>query len=659
MEPTQLGRYQLVRKIATGGMAEVFLARAVGPGGFEKTLVIKRILPTLAEDPEFVAMFLHEARLAAQLNHANIVQIFDFGEVDGTFYLAMEYVDGPNLRSILRRVPDRRVPPAYAARLIIQACEGLAYAHEYADPATGEPLGLVHRDISADNLLVAKNGVVKVVDFGVAKVAGQVSNTAAGTVKGKIAYMPPEQILGETDLRSDVYALGVILYEMVAGTRPYEQLPEVQLLAAIMQRDPPPLLQRVPDAPVAFAMVVEKAMARDVRARFQDCRELEAALEDYLASSGERVSNSTLGQFVTSVVGTPSTAVSASNLKPVTGSAASSPGSGRTRSQATPVSGSLPARKPSSGSLPVVAPAIRAPASGAYPSVGPGVPPAGGKPQTASSLQPVVLSALPVGASASQPSPFLPPVSSPSGLHAPIGVPPSSPRPTSMSGGFAPVPPAAHGDEPLARPRPQGAPDWFSRFAAGAEAEPPGAQLVEATKVLPSGATAELKASALLAVSHSMRGYHPGEPLAPQATLDELREALERDESVGALMRFALHAARLVPAHAQAPALIAERLVGCVEGLLQAEAWAELAKVLERLEAAAPNEPTTRWVWDVVRASYATPEQTHRLVERLAEAAPGDTAAFAAACASSGPSSSPSSSTCRSSSTARRAERRC
>jgi len=258
-------------------MAEVFLAKAVGPGDFEKSLVIKRILPELAEDPDFVAMFLHEARLAAQLNHPNVVQIFDFGEVivegNSTYYLAMELVDGPNLLSILRRAPARRMPVTLGARLVAQACEGLAYAHEFVDPTTGEALGLVHRDVSADNLLLARNGTVKVIDFGVAKVAGHVSRTEAGSVRGKIAYMPPEQILGDADLRVDVYALGVILYELAAGTRPYDQLPTVQLLTAIIQRAPMPLLQRVPDVPVGFAMVVEKAMARDPAARGADVGE--------------------------------------------------------------------------------------------------------------------------------------------------------------------------------------------------------------------------------------------------------------------------------------------------------------------------------------------------------------------------------------------------
>ncbi|HLK99636.1 MAG TPA: serine/threonine-protein kinase, partial [Myxococcaceae bacterium] len=216
----QLGKYQLIRKLATGGMAEVFLAKAAGPMGFEKTLVVKRILPHLAEDPAFVEMFLSEAKLAAQLNHPNIVQIFDFGEADDAYFLAMEFIDGPNLRVLLKRASQQGValPPAVCARLIATACEGLAFAHDFADPGTGELLGLIHRDISPDNVLVSRQGAVKVVDFGIAKAAGQSHKTRSGVIKGKLSYMPPEQLRAkQLDRRADVYALGVVLYELLTG----------------------------------------------------------------------------------------------------------------------------------------------------------------------------------------------------------------------------------------------------------------------------------------------------------------------------------------------------------------------------------------------------------------------------------------------------------
>ncbi|HEX8698180.1 MAG TPA: serine/threonine-protein kinase, partial [Myxococcaceae bacterium] len=218
-------------------MAEVFLAKAAGPMGFEKTLVVKRILPHMAEDPTFVEMFLSEAKLAAQLNHPNIVQIFDFGEADGAYFLAMEYIDGPNLRVLLKRAVSQglALPPAVCARLIASACEGLAFAHDFADPGTGELLGLIHRDISPDNVLVSRQGAVKVVDFGIAKAANQSHKTKTGLIKGKIAYMPVEQLQGQQlDRRADVYALGVVLYELLTGHYPFEATTDVSMMQAIL-----------------------------------------------------------------------------------------------------------------------------------------------------------------------------------------------------------------------------------------------------------------------------------------------------------------------------------------------------------------------------------------------------------------------------------------
>src|SRR5262249_49971797 len=165
----RLGKYQLVRKLATGGMAEVFLAKADGPMGFQKTLVVKRVLPHLAENPLFTAMFLTEAKVAACLNHPNVVQVFDFGEVKGAYYLAMEYIDGPNLRTLIQHAWRRGQPPPFGlcAKVASLACEGLAYAHTFRDPETGETLNLIHRDISPENIILSRSGAVKVVDFGI------------------------------------------------------------------------------------------------------------------------------------------------------------------------------------------------------------------------------------------------------------------------------------------------------------------------------------------------------------------------------------------------------------------------------------------------------------------------------------------------------------
>jgi serine/threonine protein kinase/HD-GYP domain-containing protein (c-di-GMP phosphodiesterase class II) len=278
-------------------MAEVFLARSVGPGGFVKSLVIKRILPHLGEDPAFVEMFLREAQIAAKLDHPNIVQVFDFGEADGTYYLAMEYIDGPNLRSILRRRPEGHLAESMAARIVAFACEGLGYAHEFCDPSSGTWLHLVHRDVSTDNIVLSRTGTVKVLDFGVAK-SGGMGSTRNGLLKGKMAYMPPEQINGEVDSRTDIYALGVILYELTTGAKPYPQRLDVELLAAILRQPPVPLRSRRPDIHPAFVAIVEKAMARDPDDRYQSCRELQLALDDFLAGLGERVTPTQLAQLV-------------------------------------------------------------------------------------------------------------------------------------------------------------------------------------------------------------------------------------------------------------------------------------------------------------------------------------------------------------------------
>jgi len=295
----RIGKYQLVRKLASGGMAEVFLAKAAGPRGFEKTLVLKRILPHLAEDPAFVEMFLGEARLAAQLEHPNIVQIFDFGEVEGSFFLAMEFIDGPNLRKLVKRAAEEALPPAFCAKVVASAAEGLAYAHEFRDPETGEPLGLIHRDVSPDNILVSRQGAVKVVDFGIAKVAGQGHRTLTGVVKGKVAYMPPEQLQAKAmDRRVDVYALGMVLYELLTGKRPFDAGTDVSVMQAILFESFIPVAQRRPDVPEALQQVLDKALAKDRERRYPDCRALQDDLERFVLSTGEPVGAYQIAQHI-------------------------------------------------------------------------------------------------------------------------------------------------------------------------------------------------------------------------------------------------------------------------------------------------------------------------------------------------------------------------
>jgi len=297
----RLGKYQLLRKLATGGMAEVFLAKTDGPMGFEKLLVIKRILPHLAEDPQFVDMFLAEAKLAAQLNHPNLVQLFDFGEAEGSYFIAMEYIDGPTLRLLLSRARDLRTPITLglAARIVSSAAEGLAYAHDFRDHVTDEPLHLVHRDVSPDNILVSRSGGVKLVDFGIAKARGQSHHTQAGTVKGKVAYMAPEQLRGEPlDRRVDLYGLGVVLYELCTGHMPFEAGTDASMVRAVLYDAAIPAVRRVPTLPAAIQTILDRLLAKDRNARYPDCRTLHADLEAFIPSTREATNGFALSRLV-------------------------------------------------------------------------------------------------------------------------------------------------------------------------------------------------------------------------------------------------------------------------------------------------------------------------------------------------------------------------
>jgi serine/threonine protein kinase len=297
----RLGKYQLLRKLATGGMAEVFLAKTAGPMGFEKQLVIKRILPHLAEDPQFVQMFLGEAKLAAQLNHPNLVQIFDFGESDGSYFIAMEYIDGPTVRLLLQRAREQSlaIPFVLAARMISAAAEGLAYAHEFTDAITEEPLQLVHRDVSPDNILISRSGSVKVVDFGIAKARGLGHLTQTGTIKGKVAYMAPEQLKGDVlDQRVDLYGLGVVLYELLTLNMPYEAISDASLVKKVLYDPYVPPADRRPELPLALQQVLTQLLAKNRDDRYGDCRALQADLERYIHATGETASGYALAQLV-------------------------------------------------------------------------------------------------------------------------------------------------------------------------------------------------------------------------------------------------------------------------------------------------------------------------------------------------------------------------
>jgi serine/threonine-protein kinase len=302
----QLGNYELIRKIATGGMAELFLAKSAGPGGFEKTLVLKRILPQLAEEPSFVEMFLSEAKLASRLSHSNIVQIFDLGRSGSTYYLAMEYIDGPSLRALVKaaHAQGTPLPPELCAWIIAEACEGLSFAHDFTDPMTRQPWALVHRDVSLDNILVSRQGTVKVADFGIAKAAGQVHRTQTGVIKGKLSYMAPEQLRGKPlDRRVDVYALGIVFYELLTGQKPFNAKTEAELARAILAEPFVPALERRKDLPRAVQWILERALAKDREKRYPDCRAFQADLEAFIRATRNAVGASQLARFIERVMG--------------------------------------------------------------------------------------------------------------------------------------------------------------------------------------------------------------------------------------------------------------------------------------------------------------------------------------------------------------------
>ncbi len=285
----KLGKYSLIDLVATGGMAELWLARQEGPAGFSRTVALKRVLPHLASDERFVQMFLDEARLAAQLTHPNIVQIHDFGEVQGSYFLTMEFIRGRSLDAIIDRQDELggRMPLEIAAWILAQACVGLEYAHGFRHPETGEALHLVHRDISPQNLMVSFDGLVKVMDFGIAKATTSTVKTETGTVKGKYAYMSPEQIAGEKlDGRSDVFSLGIVLYETVSGIRPFGIESDLVAITAILNEPPKPIRNLLPDFPPELEGILDRALHKDRNHRYSGAHALQGDLERFIQSRG-------------------------------------------------------------------------------------------------------------------------------------------------------------------------------------------------------------------------------------------------------------------------------------------------------------------------------------------------------------------------------------
>jgi serine/threonine protein kinase len=275
----QFGKYELQRRLAVGGMAEIFLASVRGVEGFEKTIVLKRILPHLAEEAEFVEMFIDEAKLASTLSHPNIVQVYELGSIDSRYFIAMEYVPGIDLSTLSKRLVDKGgLPKGAIAAIGIEAARGLHYAHEKRD-GTGKPFGLVHRDMSPQNILLSIEGLVKITDFGIAKAENKSSKTRSGVLKGKFSYMAPEQAFGKPlDRRADLFALGLVVYELYTGKRAYKSDNELEMLDMAREARLPPLKDVIPDFPAALSDVVSKALAPKMEDRFATCAEFANAL---------------------------------------------------------------------------------------------------------------------------------------------------------------------------------------------------------------------------------------------------------------------------------------------------------------------------------------------------------------------------------------------
>ncbi len=283
-QTTPFGKYLLLDRVNVGGMAEVFKAKAFGVEGFERILAIKRILPNMADDDEFINMFVDEARIAVQLSHANIVQIFELGKWENQYYIAMEYVAGKDVRQILDNYRKRKelLPLPAVAFLASKICDGLDYAHRKADPS-GRPMNVIHRDVSPQNILVGYEGAVKITDFGIVKAEDRASKTQAGVLKGKFGYMSPEQVRGmEIDHRSDIFAVGILLYEMTTGKRLFVGESDFSTLEKVRNAEVVAPREHNPDLPEELERIVLKALARERDERYLWASDLHDDLQQFL-----------------------------------------------------------------------------------------------------------------------------------------------------------------------------------------------------------------------------------------------------------------------------------------------------------------------------------------------------------------------------------------
>ena len=380
-QPVLFGKYLLLDRINIGGMAEVWRGKTFGAGGFERLVAIKRILPNIAEDEEFITMFIDEAKISVQLTHANIGQIYELGAINNSYFIAMEYIPGKDMRAIFERCRKKGEPAPIplSCYVVSKLCEGLDYAHRKKD-GMGRDMNIVHRDVSPQNVLVSYEGEVKVIDFGIAKAAGKATKTQAGILKGKFGYMSPEQIRGlPLDRRSDVFAIGVCLYEMLTGERLFVGDSDFSVLEKVRKAEvtPPSTYNR--RVPEQLEKIVLRALARDVDTRYQYANELADDLQRFLITSESIFSRKDLMQYMKSTfaeeverekmrlqeyaeIKPPEGIAAAAEMgygAPVMGAPprASNPGIGRPATPMAPMSAAPPSKATTEPSVPAVRPA--------------------------------------------------------------------------------------------------------------------------------------------------------------------------------------------------------------------------------------------------------------------------------------------------------------
>jgi eukaryotic-like serine/threonine-protein kinase len=297
---TRIGPYLLTRKIAQGGMAELFLADYLREDGFRKRVAVKKVLPHLADNRDFIDMFIREARLAALLQHPNVVQIADFGKIKNAYFIAMEYVNGKNLAEIMAEI-KKGLPVDMAVFLILKISSGLHYSHTRKDDKTGQPLNIIHRDISPQNILISMNGEVKLSDFGISKATSEPSLTQAGVIKGKLSYLSPEQALGQdANHQVDIYALGLVFYEILSGSRLYRFSNDIEAIRTIPQMTIPPIITRRPDIPQGLNDIVMRCLEKSTARRYPSAGALNDELQKLKNHLGMTYDASDLAMFMRS-----------------------------------------------------------------------------------------------------------------------------------------------------------------------------------------------------------------------------------------------------------------------------------------------------------------------------------------------------------------------